>query len=84
MGIIFGGFFIEVKKKLTGDEMNELLIDNLEERHWIDGLQRRVKLRRKAIPELIQWCNQLESENINEVSQKREDTIQIRFESIQY
>jgi hypothetical protein len=46
-------WFSIVRKKLNGEKMNEKLSATLEESYWIDGLQRQVRVRRKALPEIL-------------------------------
>ena len=48
-------WFSIVRKKLNGEKMNEKLSATLEESYWIDGLQRQVRVRRKALPEILQF-----------------------------
>ena len=51
--------------KLGNDTMLEMIPNSLEETCWIDGLQRQVKLRRLALPELMLWCNSIENDDDN-------------------
>jgi predicted GIY-YIG superfamily endonuclease len=62
VGHYYRWFIIEMKQKLTGEEMDTLLNDDLRMSPWIDGLQRKVKLRKTALPEILEWCSYLETE----------------------
>ena len=47
-------------KKLKPDQMNTGIKNDLKDNLWIDGLQRQVKLRKKALKEILGWCSLLE------------------------
>jgi predicted GIY-YIG superfamily endonuclease len=76
-------FFVDMKNKISSNEMNDLLTDNLTETHWIDGLQRKVKIRRSAIPELLEWCSYLETEEANVEVAGKESMIEV-MKQIEY
>ena len=63
VGNYYRWFYICMKDKISSQDMEKTISVSLDETHWIDGLQRQVKLQTKAIPELIHWCSQLENED---------------------
>ena len=50
-------WFEVLNEELNEDTMRNFLSDNLISSSWIDGMQRIVKLRRKALPEVIDYIN---------------------------
>ena len=52
-GDYFRWFYIEMDKKVTLDQFMEEINDDVEKSSWIEGLQRRVKLREAAIEEFL-------------------------------
>ena len=56
--------------------MEKGLSNSLEESQWIDGLQRKIRLRDKAIPELLAWLDSPESGDVTENSQQMVDIFQ--------
>ena len=61
VGQYYRWFHIEMDSKVCSDDMDDFLTDDLNECHWIDGLQRRVKLRKLALPEIMVHCRELEN-----------------------
>ena len=75
VGHYYRWFHIDMKNKISGEEMNINLDENLKCSSWIDALQRQVKLRKTALKEVMEWCTELEIEN--EFQPGREEIIQI-------
>ena len=46
--------------------MKKYITDYLSDTIFIDGLQRQVKVRKQAFPELMLWCDKIEFELKNE------------------
>ena len=46
--------------------MKKYITDYLSDTIFIDGLQRQVKVRKQAFPELMLWCDKIEVELQNE------------------
>ena len=65
IGQYYRWFNINMKKKRTGEEMNQGIHDDIKQSIWIDGLQRQVKLRKNAINEIREWCNSRATANDN-------------------
>ena len=63
VGHYYRWFQIDMKRKLNTEAMNTAIHPNIKKTCWIDGLQRQVKLRQNALPELLEWCNSLADEN---------------------
>ena len=56
LGNYFRWFKI-VPKIVKEGQMREIIHDNIRLTSWVDGLQRLVKIRRKALPEVIRYIN---------------------------
>ena len=61
LGDYYRWFYIS-KRKVKVSEFAKKLNEDIYYSCWIDGLQRQVRLRKKAIPEIISWCEKLKSE----------------------
>jgi predicted GIY-YIG superfamily endonuclease len=66
VGHYYRWFYIDMGNKVSSVDMVEALKDNIFDSIWIDGLQRQVKLRQKAIVEITEWCNFVENEDAND------------------
>ena len=62
VGVYFRWFHIS-KKTLKGDEIMEMTNQDIRKSAWIDGLQHQVFVRRKALREVIDYCDSLEEES---------------------
>ena len=68
VGNYYRWFFIDMKDKVKGDDLEKNITINLNLSSWIDCLERKVKLREMALPELLEWCDYVEGEiNENEI-----------------
>ena len=65
VGNYYRWFFIDMKDKVKGDDLEKNITIDLNLSSWIDCLERKVKLREMALPELLEWCD-YEEEDINE------------------
>ena len=52
--------------------METYITDDLSDTLWINGLQRQVDVRKKALPELMFWCDKIEGEFKNEYASTNE------------
>ena len=59
-------FYIDMNHKINSENMETYINDDLSDTLWIDGLQRQVKVRKQALPELMLWCDKIEVELKNE------------------
>ena len=84
VGQYYRCFFIDMRTKISSEDMETFLTVDLEESQWIDGLQRRVTMRKSAIDELLEWCLRLELEEPNEYIPDREEMIQLIKKYILY
>ena len=66
VGDYFRWFYIEMDKRLTADKFNQELNYDLTKSCWIDGLQRKVKVREAAINELRDHCENMKTNNNGE------------------
>ena len=48
--------------KVRVSDFPKKLKENIHYSCWIDGVQRQIRLRKKALPEIVVWCEKLESE----------------------
>lgn len=52
--------------KIKASNLESKITQDVRDSCWIDGLQRQVVVRKKALPEIIEWCNDIaEQEGIN-------------------
>lgn len=51
------------KRKIKVSDFPKKLNEDIYYSCWIDGLQRQIRLRKKAIAEIVSWCEKLESES---------------------
>ena len=63
VGHYYRWFYITTKTKIKDTVMESKLSVTLSESVWIDGLQRQVQVRKKALPEIMLWCNQIEMDD---------------------
>ena len=63
VGNYYRWFYILMEKKVESVDMDTHITINIRESFLIDGLQRQVKLREKALIELMKWCDTLEDED---------------------
>ena len=61
-----------MKHKIDSDTMETYITDDLSDTLWIDGLQRQVKVRKQALPELMLGCDKIEVEFKNEDASRNE------------
>jgi predicted GIY-YIG superfamily endonuclease len=59
IGFYFRWFQVS-NKTLKGERIMEMIGEDLERSSWIDGLQHQVLVRRKALGEILDYCNSLE------------------------
>ena len=65
-------------KKLKPDQMNTGIKNDLKDNLWIDGLQRQVKLRKKALKEILGWCSLLELDDFfHWLRRKKKETVDL-------
>ena len=61
-----------ISSKVKRDELENKITISLSTSSWVDGLQRLIKLRKKALPEVIAWCTKIIEEDdidiVNDVS----------------
>ena len=68
VGNYYRWFFIDMKDKVKGDDLDKNITIDLKLSSLIDCLERKVKLREMALPELLEWCDYVEGEiNENEI-----------------
>ena len=59
-------FYIDMGSRGKGDGMIDLISNgNLQNSAWIDGLQRKVKLRSLALKKIVYFCNELSAQEHN-------------------
>ena len=73
-GHYYRWFNIDMSTKISSEDMNNCIHPDLHQTMWIDALQRQVKMQKTAIREVIEWCNEIETENFIE---GRIETIQL-------
>jgi hypothetical protein len=65
VGNYYRWFYIDMKDKVKGDDLEKNITIDLKLSSWIDCLERKVKLREMSLPDLLKWCDYVEEE-INE------------------
>ena len=73
-GQYYRWFYIDMNTKNSSEDMDNGVHPDLHRTMWIDALQRKVKLRKTAIKEVMEWCNRIQTENSVE---ERIETIQL-------
>jgi hypothetical protein len=58
VGSYFRWFHL-LTKKLSSDEMHDMLSDDIQKSIWVDGFKNQVKVKRKALPEIELYLNSL-------------------------
>ena len=54
--------------KIKTSELQYYISTNLYKSSWIDCLQRQIKLKKSALPEIMLWCDKRENEPHNEIN----------------
>ena len=55
-------WFVIDTSKISGDKLQKYIDVQLEESCWIDCLQRRIRVRKKALPEIMNFINDIQEE----------------------
>ena len=57
VGNYYRWFYIDMKDKVKGEDLEKNTTIDLKFSSWIDCLERKVKLREMDLPELLEWCD---------------------------
>ena len=60
-------WFSYCKKKVQGDTLREKIVQSIDQSIWVDKLQQQIRFRKNALPEIIEYINSLEIENVNDI-----------------
>jgi len=64
VGDYFRWFTIS-ETKIKVDMLPDKIVNVLSESCWIDGLQRQIRVRKKAMAEILQWCDKIQQDGGN-------------------
>ena len=65
VGDYYRWFNVNMAQKITADEMMDMVNEDVNKSSWIDGLQRKVKLRFLALNEIIEHCDKFDEGEIS-------------------
>ena len=65
VGDYYRWFYVDMAQKIAADEMMDLVNEDVNKTSWIDGLQRKVKLRFLALNEIIEYCDTFDEGEIS-------------------
>lgn len=73
-------WFYTKNKKVKKTDLSDLIVDDVTKTSWIDGLQRQVKVRTKALKEIEKWCEKIiNDDNIDMEDDNEPKTIMINL-----
>jgi hypothetical protein len=64
-GMYFRWFHVTTKR-ISRQKLNEMISIELFESSWVDGLQHKVMVRKRALPEIMQYCESIDIRGIDE------------------